>query len=84
MRDGQHGVDVCFYLSHTDLHFLMCLFEYTVDIKGLAMAELTVCYIACFGLCKLCSRIHALRYQKALIIQVETSDVGTERCINTN
>lgn len=29
-------------------------------------------------------RIHAVQNQKALTIQAETSDVGTERCINTN
>lgn len=41
-------------------------------------------HIICFGLCKLCSRIHAMQYQKALFILAETTDVGTERCININ
>ncbi len=61
-----------------------------MDIKRSGHGRASVCYvvnlwhIVRFGLCKFCSSIHAVQHRRAFIIQAETTDVVTKRCININ
>lgn len=80
-------------LSFSCTELLFChLFNYNINVKGVIMAELTMCYVVkSVGICILyalvyanCSSLRAVQYQKSLITLAETTNVCTERCISTS